>query len=368
MNSSKSLCSERAEGVSIATSPDGDSGWTPHSAENPSIVNELERVLVVVPVFNDWCACSRMLRNLDRVLADHRLTAAVLIVDDGSTIPCTAEVFGFPRCSLTRIAVLRLRRNLGHQRAIGIGLSYVEAKLNCLMTLVMDGDGEDDPHDVPLLLEACEKERMEKIIFAERVLRSESFTFRCFYVLYKVLYRLMTGKIVRVGNYSVIPRHSLRCLVAMSELWIHYAASVLSSRLLYSTVKTARAPRVAGKSKMNFVGLVIHGLSAISVHAEVVGVRLLIATTTLVLLTLLGILTVVGVNLYNDSSIPGWSMITSGLLLVVMLQAIMFAISFSFTILSGRRGAGFIPSRDYSYFMDYMKVVVTDELKKGKND
>jgi hypothetical protein len=175
-----------------------------------------------------------------------------------------------------------------------------------------------------------------------------------------MLHWLLTGQTVCVGNFSAIPRDRLRSLVAMSELWIHYSASVLSSKLPHQTIKTSRARRVVGQSKMNFVALVVHGLSAISVYSEVVGVRLLIVTTSLVLLTIIGIVGVVAVRLFTDLAIPGWATFTSGLLLVVMLQAIMFAISFSFTILSGRRGAGFIPARDYVYFVDDLKTMSSD--------
>ena len=110
---------------------------------------------------------------------------------------------------------------------------------------------------------------------------------------------------------------------------------------------------------MNYVGLIIHGLSAMSVFSEVVGARMLIATSTLVLLTLVGLVVVVAVRFLTDLAIPGWATYTFGLLLVVLLQAIMFAISFSFTILNGRRGAGFIPIRDYVHFVDHVDVLAS---------
>ena len=76
----------------------------------------------------------------------------------------------------------------------------------------------------------------------------------------------------------MIPRERLSCLVASSELWNHYAAAAFASRQPYATIPTRRATRLDGRSKMNFVNLVIHGLSAISVYSDAIGVRLLIAT------------------------------------------------------------------------------------------
>ena len=93
---------------------------------------------------------------------------------------------------------------------------------------------------------------------------------------------LLTGIPVRVGNFSVIPAAQLRRLVVVSELWNHYAAAVFKARTPKATVPTARAPRLAGRSRMNFVDLVTHGLSALSVHSELIGVRLLVVAAVLI--------------------------------------------------------------------------------------
>ena len=72
--------------------------------------------------------------------------------------------------------MLRLRRNLGHQRAIAIGLTYIQAQMTTAYeaVVVMDGDGEDAPEDVPRLLARLEAEGGRSIVFAERTRRSES--------------------------------------------------------------------------------------------------------------------------------------------------------------------------------------------------
>ena len=98
-----------------------------------------------------------------------------------------------------------------------------------------------------------------RVVFAERTKRSESFAFRFFYALYRWLHLLLTGVAVRVGNFSAMPYSLLRRLVAVSELWNHYAAAVFKSRLPYRLLPTQRANRLAGRPQMNFVALVIHG-------------------------------------------------------------------------------------------------------------
>ena len=77
--------------------------------------------------------------------------------------------------AIGRVEVLHLRRNLGHQRAIAIGLAFVEAERpRCRAVVLMDSDGEDAPEDVPRLVARCEQEGRRKIVFAERTKRSES--------------------------------------------------------------------------------------------------------------------------------------------------------------------------------------------------
>src|SRR5262249_37876231 len=151
-----------------------------------------------------------------------------------------------------------------------------------------DGDGEDDPADVPRLVQRCREEGFEKIVFAERTRRSETLAFRAFYGLYKVVHVLLTGIRGRVGNFSVVPPARLESLVVVSELWNHYAAAAFKSRQPLCLVPTRRASRLQGRSRMNFVDLVAHGLSAISVFGETVGVRLLVLACLLILMALLG--------------------------------------------------------------------------------
>src|SRR5262249_29247650 len=143
----------------------------------------------------------------------------------------------------------------------------------------------------------------------------------------------------------------LGTLVALSELWNHYAAAVFRSKLSFTTTPIARGPRIAGESSMTFVTLVSHGLSAISVFSDVVGVRLLVASLAGSLLALLGLAIVVALRLFTDLAIPGWATYAAGALIVIMLQLMTMAIIFTFFMLSNRANLGFVPLRDYSLFV-----------------
>lgn len=324
-----------------------------------------EPVILLIPVFNDWESVGLLLPKLEQQLAETDAPVQVLLVDDGSTDEADVDELA-NRCKqfrhLQRVEILRLQRNLGHQRALAVGLSFVAAQLPCSAVVVMDADGEDSPSDVPRLLTALDEHDHKAVVFAERTKRSESLTFRFFYWLYRIIHLLLTGIPVRIGNFSAVPAAILKRIVVVSELWNHYAASVVKSRLPLVTVPTERACRLAGHSKMNLVSLVIHGLSAISVFSERTGVRLIIAGACLSLLTLAGLGTIVTIRLTTDWAAPGWATYTIGLLLLLFGQMLTLVLVYVLGILQKREDSGFIPIRDHVPFVDGVTLIHSEEI------
>src|SRR5262249_38495780 len=153
--------------------------------------------------------------------------------------------------------------------------------------------------------------------------RSEGLTFSCFYHLYRLVHLLLTGIPVRVGNFSVVPTNALKRLVAVSELWNHYAAAVHKAKLPMSLIPTERSLRLDGNTNMDLVSLVVHGLSAMAVFGDRIGVRLLIIVSVGMLLAIGGILGVAIIRFATDLAIPGWATYASGILLVITMQMLL---------------------------------------------
>jgi glycosyltransferase involved in cell wall biosynthesis len=308
------------------------------------------RLVVLMPVFNDWSAVELLLPRLDEALAGRPGSIEVLLLDDGSLV--SHEAFHSPAlATIRRVSVLELRRNLGHQRAIAIGLAYVYEHLPCDAVLVMDGDGEDNPADAPRLLQEAQTRGWRPLVFAARARRSEGWLFQACYRVYQVLHWVLTGYRVRVGNFSVIPASALGRLVVVSELWNHYAAAVFNARIEYTTVPTVRSPRLAGETRMNFTALVVHGLSALSVYSQIIGVRLLIASLVVAGALLVGFIAVgAWLNASGDDRSLGPLLLIT-VLLILLLQAVVSGVAFVFLVLSGRQAAAFIPLRDYRWFV-----------------
>lgn len=315
--------------------------------------NERLSLAIVIPVLDDWASLSLLLPLIDRNLSGKNFSIEIVVVDDGSSIPYDESDFvSKDLANIEKITVLELRRNVGHQRAITLGLAFVAAeRADYSAVLLMDGDGEDKPEDVVRLIEKCRDENFQKIIFAKRSKRSEGAIFRFFYRIYLGFFKIFTGQNIRIGNFSVVPRRILRRLVVVSDIWNHYAVGTLKARVPFTVIETERGKRLSGSSKMNFVSLVTHGLSAVSVYGDTVGVRLLLGTCILISLSLIGVLMVVGVRLFTELAIPGWATYVIALLLIILMQAVTLSLFFIFLILNNRNVAGFLPAKDYKHFI-----------------
>ena len=84
-------------------------------------------IAAAVPVYDDWESALEVCKKIDAVLEDHAsLNVSLMLIEDGSTsVVCPSKISWRPRF-IARLSVLVLRRNLGHQRAIAIGLAHLK--------------------------------------------------------------------------------------------------------------------------------------------------------------------------------------------------------------------------------------------------
>jgi hypothetical protein len=304
------------------------------------------RFTALIPVFNDWKAAGMMLQQLDAACAKHGLSPAVLLVDDGSAIPAPEDFVAWKPGALSRIEVLELYRNLGHQRGICVGMVYLCQNSPDTPIVVMDADGEDSPDGVPLLIQAYHDRKGQFAVFAARRRRTEGLIFKSFYQAYRLLHILLLGADIRIGNFSILPPDLAVRLIRSSDLWNHYAASVVKSRLPLDTIPIDRGERLEGRSQMNFSSLALHGLSAMSVYSDLIGIRIVIAAAVLVFFGLLALIGIVVAGYTTSWAVPGWATNIFGLTLLLIFQAVIIGLLFTFGVLASRGGQSFIPIRD----------------------
>ena len=319
----------------------------------PSFTDELAKsdLIILAPVFNDWEAAVQLAREIDLHITP-KYGVALIFVDDGSTqIPDWIDA---RRLSVATFMVT-LRTNLGHQRAIAVGLGLIAGHVQAsTRVVVMDSDGEDRPADILPLVDASDGSS-SSVVVANRADRSEGTTFRLGYWLYKKIFRILTGTEIRHGNFSVLSAGAARRVAYCPTLWNHYAATLEKARLPIKGVDVSRGIRYSGQSSMNLSQLIVHGLSAMSVNIEVVAVRMLTFSLIVTVTACLSGLAVIAIRLFSDLAVPGWASVVGIALLVLAFQAVFMSTNLVFNVLAARDRRAVIPAQDCWRFVETVK-------------
>jgi len=289
-------------------------------------------ILIVTPVFNDGACLEFLFRDLGN--AGIPCEVDVFVVDDGSTTDISLRSAAIP-VAIGSVSVLRVGANVGHQRAIAIGLVEAVRLGNHDAIAVIDSDGEDQPADLVALLEAL-RSAPDSIVVAQRRSRTDSARFRAFYAMYRVLFRWLTGRRLDFGNFSVLPSAAAQRIVLMPELWNHYPAAIMRSRLAITGVPIDRGHRYSGQSRMSFTALVSHGLAGIASFVDTAFTRLLVLASSLA--ALFGVL-VAGAFILRVSigvPIPGWAALGASVAAIALVQVLVGLVVVSFLTLSSR--------------------------------
>ena len=278
-------------------------------------------LVVVTPVYEDTESFYQLAQKIESIYQD-QLT--IVAIEDGSLY----HKIDVKQCPRTMsVHVLRLKRNVGHQKAIAIGLSYLEDKiLDTTKVVVMDSDGEDRPETINELIKPLTQEKVD-IAVSVRKSRVESFKFKLFYQVYRLIFKLLTGHNIRFGNYMALKFSTMKRLLTYTQLQTHLAGTVILSKCRISSVSIDRGPRYAGQSKMNFAGLVLHGLRALMIFADFVLVRLGLASLIFIGIVILVVIATIFLKSIGMAT-PGWFSITLGMLTLLLIQISAFVLMF----------------------------------------
>jgi polyisoprenyl-phosphate glycosyltransferase len=302
-------------------------------------------ISIVVPTFNDWASLARLIKDIDTLPELVGFHFGILIVDDGSNDRNLDPILADSYSRIQSMTLVELGCNLGHQRAIAIGLVQALKLQDTGCIIVMDSDGEDRPQDIKKLVDHW-RTAPNSIVCAQRARRSESISFKMYYFIYKLVFKMLTGARIDFGNFCLIPQDLLAAVCHHSSSWNNLAATLVRSRLPIRRIPTDRGRRYAGRSHMNLVSLIMHGMSAISVYSDVVLVRMLIGLLGLSALSIVGLAVVFALRLFTDLAVPGWASGVAGNLFVIFLQSVVFALISAFIMLSTRSMKTVVPIVD----------------------
>jgi glycosyltransferase involved in cell wall biosynthesis len=325
---------------------------------------------IITPVFNDWDSFAILLRDLDDACTSIDWDVSVLAIDDGSTDVGPTDLDHFEEfVALREVRIVRLATNVGHQRAIAIGLSISVVETNADAMVIMDSDGEDRPQDIQRLLMSVRGKQSFAVV-AQRAARTNTWFFKLCYALYKMIFVVMTGRDINFGNFSLISRDYARRLIMQSDLWNNLPGALLKSRAPITHLLTDRGRRYAGTSKMNYISLIVHGMSGISVYSDVIFVRMLAATGIFLVLSMIAITVVVTIRLTTTLATPGWATTVVFGILIILLQTVVSTLMTMLLLLNNRGQRNVIPMRDYvDFILSSLSIVggkrVTSRMQAG---
>jgi hypothetical protein len=115
----------------------------------------------------------------------------------------------------------------------------------------------------------------------------------------------------------------------------------------YTSIPTERGVRLHGESKINLIGLVIHGIAAISCYNEIVGVRLIFCSLGLAAILALLILAVIVIRFATTWAMLGWATDAVGVLLILLVQVSIIILAFAALAISNRKAQFFFPIQQY---------------------
>ncbi len=220
------------------------------------------KIKILIPVYNDWQSLSKLLGEINNLSSTSEFKISVIIVNDASKHDRQNEDKFLDK--IESIKILNMRKNQGHARCIATGLRYIYQKEDFDYVIPMDGDGEDRPEEILDFLKQI-KHQLNKTIVGERVKRSENLLFKICYQLHKLLTLTFTGKNIKFGNYTCLPKVTVEKMINEKATWNSFSGALTKVESDLISIPSSRGNRYFGPSKMSFYSLINHSLSIISV-------------------------------------------------------------------------------------------------------
>ena len=257
----------------------------------------------MIPVFNERDTLGELYTRLVPVLDALDGSAEVVLVDDGSSDGSFELLKSLSRQD-TRLRVIRLSRNFGHQIAITAGLDHAEGNA----VIVMDADLQDPP-EVALEMARRWREGYE-VVYAvrdERIgeTRVKLLTASWFY---RVLGKLSEVEIPgQVGDFRLVDRRALDAVKSMREHRRYLRGMFAWVGFSQTGVHYSRAGRYAGETKYPLGKMLRFALDGI-VSFSTVPLRFTLNVGFLVSLLSFGLgFAAIVLKLAGVYAVPGWA-------------------------------------------------------------
>ena len=231
----------------------------------------MKKFTILIPIYNDWESLKKLLFEINSTIENIReVEFKCVVINDASTEPAP-EIK--PPSNIESIELINMKENRGHARCNAFGIRYLAENNDSYDHIIlMDGDGEDRPEEIKLLVNKALSEETISVV-AKRIKRSEGLFFQLLYRTHKLITILFTGKNINFGNYSCLTKKDVLELSSKESLWSSFSGSLKYHINNLNSVNSIRGSRYHGPSKMSLFKLGIHSFSIIAVFKINVFIR-----------------------------------------------------------------------------------------------
>lgn len=219
----------------------------------------------MVPVYNDGRSLNKLLNKLDTHLHDIlNFETEILILNDNSSEQINIDQSNFKK--LKKINILSVKKNLGSQKIIALGLNFIKDKGQNFFVTVIDSDGEDNPFEIKKMLEIA-IDYNDHVVTSNRKSRKESIFIKILYKLHLILTFLFCFKWISFGNFTTFNSQNIDKILSNGNSWLAHSSAVIKNckiKRLYAK----REKRYFDKSKLSLINLIEHSLRINAVFSE----------------------------------------------------------------------------------------------------
>ena len=275
----------------------------------------LNLLSVVAPVYNEEELIELFVQRTCAALADYRFE--LILVNDGSA-DRTPELLDRIAARDTRVRVVHLSRNFGHQAALTAGLEHAIGNA----VAMIDADLQDPPELIPSMVEHWQQGA--DVVYAVRREREGESAFKLataswFYKLFNMLTQVDLEP--NSGDFRLLDRRALDALLSMTERSRFLRGMTVWVGFRQTAISYERDARHAGETKYTLRKMLRFSLDAIASFSHL---PLQLATYVGLLsagLAFIAIPVVLGLRIAG-SYLPGFGSITIAILLLGGIQLI----------------------------------------------
>lgn len=204
-------------------------------------------ISVVIPLLNEEQLVDRLLEEVFQSLKKTGMELEVICVDDGSKDATLHKLLDI-RKQNKELKVVSLSRNFGLQPALTAGLDYAKGDY----IVIMDGDFQDPPELIPVLLEKM-KATGSDIVSAVRETRNERFSKKLYInIFHKIFDKISEGEqVVQSGNFCILNKNAHKAMLQFSERNRYLPGIRNFVGFKHEFVMYERPDRLQGEAKMS---------------------------------------------------------------------------------------------------------------------